>query len=204
MDNDEPKRVTEAVKILGMEYVVITSVTRDDLLDGGAGIFRKTVEEIRKICSGVKIEVLIPDFKGEEKSIEMVVDAYPDVISHNIETVSRLYPVLRERSDYCRSIEVLKKIKQLNPSQKVKSGIMLGLGETEEEILKTMKDVAETGCEFFSIGQYLAPDKISYPVQRYLSPEEFDYYKKKALSFGFKYVESGTYVRTSYNASAYL
>ncbi|HPP30504.1 MAG TPA: lipoyl synthase [bacterium] len=203
-DNNEPERVAEAVRLLGMEYVVITSVTRDDILDGGAGIFKKTVEEIRKTGFSGRIEILIPDFSGDEKSIETVIDSSPDVISHNIETVKRLYPVLRDKADYERSLSVLKKIKGLKPTQKTKSGIMLGLGETEEEILNTIQDIASTGCEFLSIGQYLSPSIKSYPVKKYFSPAEFNYYKEKAYSYGFRYVESGVYVRTSYNASLYF
>jgi len=204
LDEDEPRRVAEAVKMLGMGYVVITSVTRDDLRDGGAEMFRKTVEEIRRSGFGGKIEILIPDFKGDERSIEKVVNSYPDVISHNMETVARLYPILRNKSNYKRSLSVLKKIKGLNPRQKIKSGIMLGLGETEDEIFETIGDITSTGCEFLSIGQYLAPLKVSYPVQRYFSDEEFGYFKERAYSYGFKHIESGVYVRTSYNATCYF
>ncbi|MCX8082374.1 MAG: lipoyl synthase [bacterium] len=204
VDEEEPLRVAKAVEILGMEYVVITSVTRDDLPDSGAGVFKATVEEIKKTSCMSKIEVLIPDFNGDEKAILTVLDTFPDVISHNIETVERLYPVLRDRADYKRSLGVLKKIKKLNPEQKIKSGIMIGLGETEDEIMETMKDISSTGCDFFSIGQYLAPQKAGFTVQRYYKPEEFEYYKEKAKEAGFRYVESGIYVRTSYNATAYF
>ncbi|MDD3726371.1 MAG: lipoyl synthase [Candidatus Ratteibacteria bacterium] len=204
VDEKEPERVAEAVYILGMEYVVITSVTRDDLPDGGSGMFRKTVEEIRKAGFSGRIELLIPDFAGDEGAIETVLTSFPDVISHNIETPLRLYPVLRDRANYHRSLDVLKKIKKLNPQQKTKSGIMLGLGETEGEIIDTLKDIVDTGCDFCSIGQYLAPSKGSYPVQRYFTSDEFEYYRERALSFGFRAVKSGIYVRTSYNASSYL
>lgn len=204
VDYGEPSRVAEAVRMLGMDYVVITSVTRDDLPDGGAGIFRETVEEIRRAGFNGRIEVLIPDFNGDERAIETILSASPDVVSHNIETVQRLYTVLREKADYNRSLGILKNIKKLNPLQKTKSGMMLGLEETEQEITETIKDVSVTACDFFSIGQYLAPEKTSYPVQRYLTPEEFEYYKEKALDVGFLHVESGVYVRTSYNAAAYF
>jgi len=204
LDEEEPCRVAEAVKMLGMGYVVVTSVTRDDLRDGGAEMFRRTVEEIRNAGFTGKIEVLIPDFNGDERFIEKVVRSSPDVISHNMETVARLYPVLRSKSCYSRSINVLKKIKELNPRQKIKSGIMLGLGETEDEVFATIEDIASTNCEFLSIGQYLAPLKVSYPVQRYFSDEEFGYFKERAYSYGFKHIASGVYVRTSYNAALYL
>ena len=204
LDEEEPCRVAEAVKMLGMGYVVVTSVTRDDLRDGGAEMFRMTVEEIRNAGFTGKIEVLIPDFNGDERFIEKVVRSSPDVISHNMETVARLYPVLRSKSCYSRSLNVLKKIKELNPRQKIKSGIMLGLGETEDEVFATIEDIASTKCEFLSIGQYLAPLKVSYPVQRYFSDVEFGYFKEKAYSYGFKHIESGVYVRTSYNATLYL
>lgn len=204
LDEEEPCRVAEAVKMLGMGYVVVTSVTRDDLRDGGAEMFRRTVEEIRNAGFTGKIEVLIPDFNGDERFIEKVVRSSPDVISHNMETVARLYPVLRSKSCYSRSLNVLKKIKELNPRQKIKSGIMLGLGETEDEVFATIEDIASTNCEFLSIGQYLAPLKVSYPVQRYFSDEEFGYFKERAYSYGFKHIESGVYVRTSYNAALYL
>lgn len=203
VDEDEPRRVAEAVESLGIEYVVVTSVTRDDLADGGAGIFARTVKEI-KLSGRKKCEVLIPDFRGDADSLKTVIESSPEVISHNIETVRRLYPELRSMADYGRSLNVLKKVKESNPAQLTKSGIMLGLGETGAEVIEAMKDIAGTGCDFLSIGQYLAPSNASYPVKRHLLPEEFEYYRKRALELGFRYVESGTYVRTSYNASRYL
>jgi len=202
-DADEPRRVAEAAESLGIEYVVVTSVTRDDLADGGAGIFARTVKEI-KLSGKRKCEVLIPDFMGDADSLKAVIDSSPDVISHNMETVRRLYPVLRSMADYGRSLNVLKKVKESKPAQMTKSGIMLGLGETGAEIIETIKDIAGTGCDFLSIGQYLAPSKASYPAKRHLPPEEFEYYRGKALELGFRHVESGTYVRTSYHASLYL
>ncbi len=203
VDEDEPRRVAEAVESLGIEYVVVTSVTRDDLADGGAGIFARTVKEI-KLSGRKKCEVLIPDFRGDADSLKTVIESSPEVISHNMETVRRLYPELRSMADYGRSLNVLKKVKESNPAQLTKSGIMLGLGETGAEVIEAMEDIAGTGCDFLSIGQYLAPSNASYPVKRHLLPEEFEYYRKRALELGFRYVESGTYVRTSYHASLYL
>lgn len=204
VDEDEPRRVASAAGCLGIEYAVVTSVTRDDLPGGGAEIFAETVREIKNTGNKKKAEVLIPDFKGNADSLKVVIDSSPDVISHNMETVRRLYPELRSMADYGRSLNVLNNVKELNPEQLTKSGIMLGLGETDAEIIETIKDIAGTGCDFLSIGQYLAPSKASFPVKRRLPPEEFEYYRKKALELGFKHVESGTYVRTSYRASSYF
>jgi lipoyl synthase len=204
VDEDEPRRVALAVEALKINYVVITSVTRDDLPDGGSGIFRKTIEAVRQIDSSKKIEVLIPDFQGSEKALKTVIDASPDVIAHNVETVPRLYPEVRGGGNYQRSLHLLKALKRMNPEQKSKSGFMLGLGETEGEVRGVMKDVIETDCDFLSIGQYFPPLKTSYPVDRYLSPEEFIHYGDEARNMGFRHVESGVYVRSSYNASRYL
>lgn len=200
VDRDEPARVASAVKTLGIDYIVVTSVTRDDLPDGGAVIFNKTVRAIKGLGNSKKIEVLIPDFLGSEGSLKTVIDASPDVVSHNAETVPRLYPELRSKADYNRSLNILKKIKMLQPGQVTKSSIMLGLGETEGEVLDVIKGLADTGCDFLSIGQYLAPSKTAYPVKRMVHPEEFERCKERAEKLGFKHVESGTYVRTSYNA----
>ncbi len=203
VDEDEPERVASAVKNLGTEYAVVTSVTRDDLPDGGAEIFRRTVLAIKQPGSLKKVEVLIPDFLGSEGSLQAVIGASPDVVSHNVETVPRLYPELRGMADYTRSLDVLKTAKELNPVQVTKSGIMLGLGETEDEVLDVMRDLADAGCDFLSMGQYLAPSKTAYPVKRMVAPEEFERYGEKAKEMGFKHTESGTYVRTSYRASLY-
>ncbi|HNS33026.1 MAG TPA: lipoyl synthase [bacterium] len=203
-DFDEPSNVVKAVKNLGILYVIVTSVTRDDLSDGGASFFAKTVELVKNMAPVRKIEVLIPDFLGDEKSIRTVTETMPDVISHNIETVPSLYPLVRSMADYRRSLGVLSGIKKINGRQLTKSGIMLGLGENKQEVLNTMKDIAATGCDFLSIGQYLAPSKKHYRVARHTPAEDFIFYKEKGVEMGFKHIESGYYVRSSYNAHNYL
>jgi len=172
--------------------------------DGGADMFSMTVGEIKKLGDSRKVEVLIPDFSGSEDSLKTVIGASPDVVAHNVETVPRLYPELRSRADYGRSLNVLRTVRKLKPGQLTKSGIMLGLGEKEDEIFCVMKDLLDAGCDFLSIGQYLAPSKNSYPVKRTIGAEEFELYGRKAKEMGFKHAESGTYVRTSYRAHLYL
>jgi lipoic acid synthetase len=201
-DPGEPERVAEAVRRLGLEFVVITSPTRDDLPDGGAGIFSRTVAAIRSVSPDTGIELLIPDFRGERESLARVVRARPDIIGHNLETVPRLYHI-RKGADYRRSLEVLKILLELNPALKTKSGIMLGLGEEESEVLDLFSDLLETGCLYLSIGQYLAPSRKHYPVQSFVPPEKFEDFRKRALTMGFEHVESGPYVRSSYLAERY-
>jgi len=183
---------------------VITSVTRDDLADGGAGIFADTISNIRKTAPQVTIELLIPDFKGSRDSLQVVARSGPDIIAHNMETVPSLYRSVRQDSDYRRSLGVLEAIKQMSPGIKTKSGIMLGLGEKESEVIAVMGDLRAVECDFLSIGQYLAPSKLHYPVKEYIAPEQFAYYKEKGLSMGFLHIESGPYVRSSYMAQEYL
>jgi len=203
-DPEEPKRVADAAAHFSLKHVVITSVTRDDLPDGGAAIFADTVVSVRKRSPGVTIEILIPDFKLLKSSLEAVVKAAPDIIAHNIETIPSLYASVHQGADYKRSIEVLRIIKNISPDMKTKSGIMLGLGEKEEEVYLSMKDLRRAGCDFLSIGQYLAPSKRHYPVKEYIRPEKFEQYKEKAKELGFSHVESGPYVRSSYMAGSYL
>jgi lipoyl synthase len=203
-DAGEPARVALAVKKLALKHVVITSVTRDDLDDGGAGAFADTVLNIRKATPKVTIEVLIPDFKLSLDSLRAVAGSGPDIIAHNVETVPSLYSSVRRGSDYKRSLGVLDAIKKISPYIKTKSGIMLGMGEKEAEVVSVMSDLRAIGCDFLSIGQYLSPSKLHYPVKEYISPEQFAYYKEKALSMGFSHVESGPYVRSSYMAQEYL
>jgi len=203
-DTEEPVRVAEAVKKLALKHAVITSVTRDDLRDGGAGIFADTVSNIRKNTPRVTIEILIPDFKLFPDSLRAVVESGPDIIAHNVETVPSLYRSVRQGSDYGRSIGVLDAIKKISPRLMTKSGIMLGLGEKESEVISVMGDLRAVECDFLSIGQYLAPSVLHYPVKEYIVPEQFAYYKEKALSMGFSHVESGPYVRSSYMAGEYL
>ncbi len=195
----EPKRVAEAVKELNLKYVVITSVTRDDLKDGGARTFRDTINEIRKV-STAKIEVLTPDFKGDTQSIRTVLSAEPDVFAHNIETIERLFPAIRPGADFKTSMVFLKRIKEIDPKQITKSGLMIGLGETKEEIIKTMRTLRLAQVDILTIGQYLQPREDLAEVQKYYTPEEFTELKNIAVDMGFKYVESAPLVRSSYHA----
>lgn len=204
VDRDEPRRIVDAIRRLNLNYVVITSVTRDDLEDGGASNFVEVVHNIRRELKGVKVELLIPDFKGNEVALRKVIDAKPDVLAHNVETVPRLYKEIRPGADYARSLRVLKLVKEYDKKIYTKSGIMLGLGEEEEEVLEVLSDLRKAGCDFLSIGQYLSPSKAHFPVRQYLKPEKFAYYKEKAHGMGFLYVASGPYVRSSYLASEYL
>jgi lipoic acid synthetase len=202
IDNEEPHHVALAVKELGLRYVVVTSVARDDIEDEGALQFVKTIEAIRRLTPEVKIEVLIPDFSAKEESLKILSDARPEVISHNIETVRRLAPYIRPQALHERSLKVLRRFRELNPGAFVKSSLMLGIGETDEEIIEVMKELRDAGCQILTIGQYLAPTqrRRHLPVERFFSPEEFEAYRQKGLSMGFVYVESGPLVRSSYIA----
>lgn len=200
LDSKEPFNIAQAVEKLTLDYVVITSVTRDDLSDGGASVFADTVFEIRKKNSSVKIELLIPDFKGSASSIKIIVDARPDVIGHNIETVPRLYKKARPMASYRQSLNVLKKIKEMDSSIFTKSAILLGMGESWKETIQTMKELKDVNCDILTIGQYLSPSKEHLEVERFISPEEFEEYKNMALALGFGSVASGPFVRSSYNA----
>lgn len=202
VDREEPSRVAKAVLRLKLTHVVITSPTRDDLPDGGAGLYAATVAAIRSASPATRIEPLIPDFRGNRLSIETVVASGPDVVAHNVETVPRLYHI-RSGADYGRSLEVLRMCNELNRSIPVKSGIMLGMGETEPEVEQVMSDLRGAGCAYLSIGQYLAPSRRHYPVQEYVRPEMFERYRETAMGMGFSHVESGPYVRSSYHAGQY-
>jgi lipoic acid synthetase len=196
---DEPYEVAEAVATLGLEYAVITSVTRDDLLDGGASHFAKTIKVIKERTPEVKVEVLIPDFQGSKEALDEVVQAEPDVINHNLETVESVYPqIVRPRENYQRSLKVLEKSK-MNGTV-TKSGLMLGLGEKEEEILQTFSDLRRASCDLLTIGQYLQPTRSNIPLQKYYSPQEFNQLSRVALDFGFQDVEAGPLVRSSFEA----
>ena len=203
-DTDEPRRVAEAVLKFGLKHVVVTSVTRDDLPDGGAKAFADTVSSIRKKSPRTTIELLVPDFKLSLKAIETVIMSQPDIFAHNVETVPSLYSAVRQGSDYGRSLEVLKKAKEMVPNIKTKSGIMLGMGEREDEVIQVIIDLRLAGCDFLSIGQYLAPSLGHYPVKEHVLPEKFANYKEKGMKFGFLHIESGPYVRSSYMAGIYL
>jgi len=200
LDIDEPKHIAEAVKKLKLNYVVVTSVTRDDLVDGGAGHFADVIKEIRAIDKNVRIEILIPDLKGSESSLKIVLKAMPEVLNHNIETVPRLYELVRPEAEYNRSLKILKMSKAIDPRIKTKSGIMLGLGETREEVIEVFKDLRKNSCDLLTIGQYLRPSEEHYPMSEYVTPEEFEWYKEKAEEMGFEGVASGPLVRSSYKA----
>jgi lipoyl synthase len=197
---DEPARVADAVRQLNLRYVVITSVTRDDLPDGGAGHFAATVLEVRKLQSESHIEVLIPDFQGDPAALHTVLDAGPDVLNHNIETVPRLYPQVRPQADYQRSLALIAEVSRYKPGIPPKSGIMVGLGEDFQEICQTLMDLHRSGCRFLTIGQYLQPTSDHLPVQRYVTPEEFEHLRDEARAIGFEAVASGPFVRSSYHA----
>lgn len=200
LETDEPERVAEAALRLGLKYVVITSVTRDDLPDGGAEHFYQSVLAVRE-KTGAQVEVLTPDFIGKPGAIERVVAARPEVFNHNTETVPRLYRQVRGRkSVYAWTLELLKRVKELDPTIKTKSGLMLGLGETHEELLETLADLRSAGCDFLTLGQYLQPTPEHLPVVRYLPPEEFDELGVQARRLGFSQVASGPFVRSSYHA----
>jgi lipoic acid synthetase len=199
IDENEPDKIALAIKDLNLSYVVITSVTRDDLADGGAGFFALTIEAIRKTNQNVCIEVLVPDFSGQESSIVKVIDAGCDVFGHNIETVKRLTPIIRDqRADYSCSLSVLKTARKIKPQLITKSGIMLGLGETEQEVKSTMRDLYDIGVSTLTIGQYLQPARRLLKVYDYIKPEQFEVYKNFALNLGFKKVIAGPLVRSSY------
>jgi lipoic acid synthetase len=196
----EPQLIAEAVKRLGLRYAVITSVTRDDLADGGAGIFAETIQEIRKSNRVIRIEALIPDFQGSEISLETVVKARPDVIGHNIETVKRLYCEVRPEADYQRSLGVLKTVKCLDSKITTKSSLMLGMGEVEAEVVKAMEDLRASDCDILTLGQYLPPSDKHYPVKDFIALEQFAKYKEAAMAMGFRVILSGPLVRSSYKA----
>jgi lipoic acid synthetase len=185
---------------MGLQYVVVTSVTRDDLPDGGAALFAQTIRTIRERRPGAKVEVLIPDFQGNLEALKTVVEARPDVLNHNVETVPRLYPSVRPGAAYERSIDLLHQAKVLDPSIPTKSGLMLGLGERADEVRETLQDLLDAGCRLLTLGQYLQPSKDHLPVDRFVPPEEFEAWKETALNMGFTEVASGPFVRSSYHA----
>ncbi len=199
-DPEEAARVAGVSKEMGLKYVVITSVTRDDLADGGAGIFAATIKEIRQQIPDASVEVLIPDFQGSKKALYTVLHADPDVLNHNIETVVRLYPRVRPQANYRRSLELIQRAHEFDPDLPTKSGLMLGLGESHPEIEKTIEDMLEAGCRILTLGQYLQPSKNHLAVERFIPPQEFEAWRKKALKMGFTEVASGPFVRSSYHA----
>jgi lipoyl synthase len=199
-DLDEPRRVADAVRKLNLRYAVITSVDRDDLDDGGAYIFAETIRRTREACQGIRIEILIPDFRGSIEALRTVAEAHPDVLAHNIETVPRLYPGVRAGSRYQRSLDHLRNAKSFGFPLATKSSLMLGLGERRDEILEVLNDLRESGTDILTLGQYLQPTRENLPVERFYTPEEFIEYRDYAYSLGFRYVASGPLVRSSYHA----
>ena len=198
LDIDEPRRVAESVKALNLKHVVITSVDRDELKDGGAFIFSETVQLIREMMDHITIEILIPDFKGDTNSFEIILKNPPNILNHNLETVNRIYHAVRPQAKYQRSLDLIKWFK--NKGLRTKSGIMVGIGETKEEVIGLMNDLFNHGCDIMTIGQYLQPTKVHLPVDRYVTLEEFQFYKDYGLKLGFKAVESAPLVRSSYHA----
>ena len=202
IDAQEPERVAEAIATLHLRYAVITSVNRDDVLDGGSHIFAATIRAVRQRLPDCRVEVLIPDFKGNWEALAAVVEARPDVLNHNMESIDRLYYKVRPQARYQRSLELLWRVKQLDPTMRTKSGLMVGLGEAPGEIVETMRDLRQAACDLLTIGQYLRPSPQHLPVERYYHPEEFAALKRQGEAMGFVHVEAGPLVRSSYHAAA--
>jgi lipoic acid synthetase len=201
LEEDEPERVAEAVRRMGLKHVVVTAVARDDLKDGGAEHFARTISAIRAMDPSVIVEVLVPDFHAQTWCIQIVLDAEPDIFNHNLETVERLTPLVRSRAKYRTSLDVLRQAKELAPKIVTKSGVMLGLGEKEPELFRTMDDLREIGCQVLTLGQYLRPTANHLPVVEFISPERFEAYGEIARAKGFEHVASGPLVRSSYHAA---
>lgn len=204
VEADEPQRLAQAVAALGLRHVVITSVTRDDLPDGGAAHYARVVEALRGHCPGVRVELLVPDFRGSREALTTVLSSEPDILAHNLETVPRLYPEVRRGADYGRSLKVLEQAEQLFPKIITKSGMMLGLGEESQEIEAVLRDLRQVACDMLTIGQYLSPSLHHAPVARYVNPDEFASWKRQALDLGFKSVAAGPLVRSSYKAPVFF
>jgi lipoic acid synthetase len=198
LDWEEPRRVAKAAKLMGVRHIVVTSVNRDERKDGGAPIFAETIRELRNEIPGCTVEVLIPDFKGREEALDIVLTAKPDILNHNLETVRRLYYPVRPQANYQQSLQLLERSKRKGFT--TKTGLMLGIGEKTEEVLETMKDIRQTNCDLLTLGQYLQPTKEHLPVDRWVHPDEFRMLKERGLEMGFRHVESGPLVRSSYHA----
>ncbi|MFI5329443.1 MAG: lipoyl synthase [Desulfobaccales bacterium] len=201
---DEPRRLAQAVAELGLRHVVITSVTRDDLHDGGAAHYARVVAALRQHCPGVRVELLVPDFAGSRETLAVVLASQPDILAHNLETVPRLYPQVRRGANYGRSLKVLEQAKKLAPKIVSKSGLMLGLGEDSREINQVLQDLRQVNCDMLTLGQYLTPSLHHVPVARYVRPEEFASWQRQALKLGFKSVAAGPLVRSSYKAPVFF
>ncbi len=204
VDAEEPCRVGEAVAQMGLGHAVVTSVNRDELPDGGAEIFAETIREIRRQSPDTTVEVLIPDFVGRPESLDAVLAARPEILNHNVETVPRLYPRVRPQARYERSLEVLRRTKERAPELVCKSGIMVGLGETNDEVVATMRDIAAQGTDILTVGQYLRPSPMHLPIERYWTPSEFDQLRDAGMTMGFRHVEAGPLVRSSYHAERHV
>jgi lipoic acid synthetase len=202
VDWEEPTMVAESIRLMKLKHAVITSVDRDDLKDGGSMIWAETVNEVRKLCPGITMETLVPDFQGKWENLQRIIDVHPEIVSHNLETVRRLTKEVRVQAKYERSLEVLKRLKEAG--MKTKSGVMLGLGESEEEVYETMDDLRHVGVDVLTIGQYLQPSKKHLEVIEFITPEMFANYKERGLKKGFRFVESGPLVRSSYHAERHL
>jgi lipoic acid synthetase len=202
VDWEEPKMVAESIRLMKLRHAVITSVDRDDLKDGGSMIWAETVHEVRKLCPGITMETLVPDFQGKWENLQRIIDVHPEIVSHNLETVRRLTKEVRVQAKYERSLEALKRLKEAG--MKTKSGIMLGLSETEEEVYETMDDLRNVGVDILTLGQYLQPSKKHLQVIEFIKPEIFAKYKEIGLKKGFRFVESGPLVRSSYHAERHL
>lgn len=200
LDKEEPVRVAKAVQALDLKHVVVTSVTRDDLADGGADHFAQVIRNIRALNPEVNIEVLIPDFNGNSEALKVVIEAEPEIINHNVETVSGLYSEVRPDADYFQSLTLLQNVKERNKDILTKSGIMLGLGEKENEVMEVLKDLRRVNCDLLTIGQYLSPSSNHHPVVEYVHPDMFEKYKDEGMEMGFRYIASGPLVRSSYHA----
>jgi lipoic acid synthetase len=200
VDRAEPERVANAIETMGLAYVVITSVDRDDLVDGGASTFAETIRRTRARRPECRIEVLVPDFQGDERALRLVLDAAPDVLNHNTETVPRLYRMVRSGGRYARTLELLDRSRRYAPAIPTKTGVMVGLGETLDELVSTFRDLRAAGCQILTVGQYLRPTESHAPMARYYHPDEFADLKRIALDLGFVHVESGPLVRSSYHA----
>ena len=204
VDLEEPRRVGEAVGQMALGHAVVTSVNRDELSDGGAEIFAETIREIRRRSPGTTVEVLIPDFVGRPESLDLVLAARPEILNHNVETVPRLYPRVRPQAKYERSLEVLRRTKERAPDLVCKSGIMVGLGETRDEVISTMRDIASQGTDILTVGQYLRPSPVHLPIERYWTPAEFDDLRDAGMTMGYRHVEAGPLVRSSYHAERHV
>jgi lipoic acid synthetase len=200
VDPEEPVKVARAIAELQLKHAVVTSVTRDDLMDGGASLFVELIHAVRREAPGCRMEILIPDLDGNRQALEKILEAGPDVLGHNVETVPRLYPHVRSQASYQRSLELLNYSREIKPEIPTKSGLMLGMGETREEVISVMKDLLDAGCRLLTLGQYLQPTKAHFHVQRYVSPDEFGELREQGLGLGFKHVEAGPLVRSSYHA----